>query len=110
MELALEGQEITSTAEIETKGGDVIAAVAKDPGAIGFVALHDEAQGGVKTLSIDGAPMAETTMLTGRYPLVRPLYYVTRGKPGALETSFIEFATSADGQALIQEAGALRVY
>lgn len=107
-ELALEGNDVTSAAEIMSSAEDLMAAVAKTPGAIGYVALHD-VNAKVKLLSVDGVPMSDSTILSGRYPYARPLYYVTKGAPSPLEGRFIEFAVSPEGQAIIEQVGALRV-
>lgn len=108
VELALDGNDVTHQATVAKEATDIVEAVAKDPAAIGYVALHD-VDPAVKVSAIDGVPMSETTLLSGRYPYSRPLYYITKGEPSALEARFIEFATSPQGQAVIEKAGALRV-
>lgn len=109
IELALDGNDITDQAIVLNESSDIVARVAADPAAIGYLALHDSGGGG-KVLSVDGVAMNDATILSGRYPYTRPLYYVTKGAPNPLVAQFLNFATSQEGQAVIEKAGALRVH
>jgi len=108
IELALDGNDITDQAIVLNESSDIVAKVAADPAAIGYLALHDSGNGG-KVLSVDGVPMNDVTILSGRYPFTRPLYYVTKGEPTPLVERFLQYATSPEGQSVIEKAGALRV-
>ncbi len=91
----------------------VVAAVADDPGGIGFSAFHYQAAG-TKALALsDGAGViaqpVERDVASGRYPLDRPLYlYVNResGQPlPALVKEFLTFVLSREGQEIVAGEG-----
>jgi phosphate transport system substrate-binding protein len=107
-ELALGGEGVVASARRVPSPEAMIAAVAADPDAIGFVGLHGLSPE-VKALSIDGVPMNEATILSSRYPLTRSLNLVTEIDAEGAGREFVEFAASPQGQALIEKSGAMRV-
>jgi phosphate transport system substrate-binding protein len=72
------------------------------------------ATGQVRPLSIkldDGtttSPVA-AEIVSGRYPMARPLYFVTNGAPGGQAKTFIDFVLSPRGQELVKKHGYLRL-
>jgi phosphate transport system substrate-binding protein len=108
-EIVLGGAKVTASARETKRTADLLAAVAADRDAIGFVGLHG-ITGAVKALTIDGVPATDATILSSRYPLVRSLNLVEEGEEtGEPKRLFVEFATGPDGQALMEKAGAVRV-
>ena len=108
-EIVLSGAKVAATARETKKTADLVAAVAADRDAIGFVGLHGLTDT-VKALTIDGVPVTDATILSSRYPLVRSLNLVEEGEEtGEPKRLFVEFATGPDGQALMEKAGAVRV-
>lgn len=99
-EYSPEMRQLNGTAEI-------VEAVAKDPTGVGYVAagyLKDAR--GVKAVKIAGqAPEDEAAVLAGRYPLARPLYQFTNGKPTGVLKDFLAFEASDAGQAIVKEMG-----
>lgn len=87
----------------------LVAAVAKDEGAIGFVGLPYVKQ--TKPLAIqDGATRAVLptafAIATEDYPLARRLFFYTPPTPKTpLARELVEFALSDEGQAVVSEAG-----
>jgi phosphate transport system substrate-binding protein len=61
--------------------------------------------GELKALRIGGVPAAEAEVQEGRYPLVRPFLFVTKGRPGAEAQRFIDYVLSAEGQRRLKEEG-----
>lgn len=55
----------------------------------------------VKVIKIDGVLPNRHNVAAGAYPLIKPLLLVTRGKPAGKLALFINFAKSAEGQAII---------
>lgn len=106
-ELALGGEAVTATARRVTGPEEMIAAVAGDPDAIGFVGLHGLSPE-VKALSVGGVAMTEATILSSRYPLTRPLNLVTEIDAEGPARDFVDFALGPEGQALIEKSGAVR--
>jgi phosphate transport system substrate-binding protein len=80
--------------------------VAKDPNAIGFVGLpfvHP-----ANSVSVDGRIPDESSVRLEEYAFTRRLYlYRHPHRPGEAELTgeFIEFALSAEGQRVVQQAG-----
>lgn len=96
-------QELTST-------GAVIEAVKSNPSAIGYASLSAvEGQEGIKALTVGGVECTEENVQNGSYEIQRPFLMVTNGaselSPAA--QAFLDFATSADADELIREAGAV---
>ena len=96
-------QELTST-------GAVIAAVAANPNAFGYVSLASVDEK-VKTLTIDDVQPTEATVLDGTYPIQRPFVFVLSNSKelSAQAQAFVDFATSTDASELIANAGAVPV-
>ena len=107
-ELVLGGEKVAASTRSAASAAEMIAAVAADPDAIGFVGLHGLSPE-VKALSIDGVPVTETTILSSRYPLVRSLNLVTEIDAEGPKRQFVDFAAGPEGQAIIEKAGAVRV-
>jgi phosphate transport system substrate-binding protein len=86
----------------------VVNAVAREPKGIGYGGAAYAK--GVKELKVVGAdghgylPTAENVR-SGAYPLSRPLFMYTRGKPQGAAKAFIEFCLSAEGQAIATQVG-----
>jgi len=102
-------KEITGRATVQEGNPKVRAAVAKDPAAIGFLSLGfiDPT---VKPLKINGVEPTIDNVLAGRYPIVRNLYLITKGKPSPAELMFIGFVLSAEGQRIVAELGYIPLY
>lgn len=81
--------------------------VATNPSAIGYVGMGYVNPAKHKHLFIAkdaGAKYVEPTpanVLNGTYPVARPLYFYTPGKPSAEVQAFIDFVLSKEGQAIV---------
>ncbi|MDI3540093.1 MAG: phosphate transport system substrate-binding protein, partial [Methanolobus sp.] len=88
--------------------GGIVQEVSRNKGAIGYIgfAYLDES---VKPLALDGGEgfveATEQNILSGDYPLSRPLYYYTNGEPQGAVKDFIDFVLSPTGQAIVSEIG-----
>ena len=94
-------QELTST-------GDVIAAVASNPNAIGYASLS-ALKDTVKALTVDGIAPTEATVKDGSYKVQRPFVLVTKknAKLSDAAQKFFDFITSEDAVTIINNAGAV---
>lgn len=72
--------------------------------AIGFISFG-YIDNTVKALAIDGVEATEENAKNGTYPIVRPLYFLTKEAPAGLVKQFIDFCLSAEGQAVVAEEG-----
>ena len=55
----------------------------------------------VKILKLDGVSAGKKSLADGSYPLLRPLYLVTKGKPAGETKRFIDFVLSKEGQQIM---------
>ncbi|MGB0696654.1 MAG: substrate-binding domain-containing protein [Rhodospirillaceae bacterium] len=88
-------------AEVVTPDAKIVAQVARDPAAIGQISLaFIQGNDAVVALTIDGqaAEMSNTS-----YFVTRPLYLTTKGAPSGAAKDFIDWAVSAEGQAVVQK-------
>jgi phosphate transport system substrate-binding protein len=87
-----------------------ISAVAADPDAIGYVS-SGEAERNVKSgaairlVSVGGVTPTERNVITGNYPLTRPLSLVTRELPAGATKEFIDYCLSSKVVDLIERFG-----
>ncbi len=79
------------------------------PGSIGLLDVGaTQAQAlALKILTIDGVAPTEENVRSGRYPFVKGLAFVSAEQPEGRAKEFIDFVRSADGQAIIRQAGYL---
>lgn len=94
----------TEEAVIANSTEIVLSNVASDPNAIGYVSLgslSDE----VKALKIDGAEATVENIKSGTYKISRPFNIATNGTPSDATQDFINFILSAEGQAVVEDAG-----
>ena len=94
-------QELTST-------GAVLAGVAANPNAFGYVSLAsvDET---VKMVTVDGVAASEETVKDGSYKIQRPFVFATKEgeELSAQAQAFYDFALSEEAAELIAAAGAV---
>ncbi len=84
--------------------------VSLDPYAIGYVSVgsldHAEKHGApLKVLPVDGIAPSQESILSGRYPYVRPLNLVTRGSPQGEALRFMEWIAGPTGQQAARDEG-----
>jgi phosphate transport system substrate-binding protein len=97
---------ISRRAIVEDSNGTVREIVAWDPNAIGYISLGLVTER-VRALALDGVVPGEAAIAEGRYKLVRPFLFVTKGAPEGLCRDFVDFVLSAEGQDLIRKEGLL---
>ncbi len=81
--LVLDGAKVRSDALMQASNQAVASTVADTAGAIGYVGLG-YVTSSVKALDIDGVKASKETVLTGKYPVARPLFMYTNGAPKGL--------------------------
>lgn len=107
-ELVMNKENISNQVIIQNATGAVKTTVAGDEKAIGFVSMAAINQD-VKTLKIDGIEASIANVKNGNYKISRPFLYLTKGQPQGLTKAFIDYVLSDEGQALMQEEGAISV-
>ncbi|WP_406670493.1 PstS family phosphate ABC transporter substrate-binding protein [Methanolobus sp. ZRKC4] len=104
----LEDEAYRQDALTQPSTGAIVQEVSQNEGAIGYIgfAYLDES---TKAISLDsGEGFVEATeenIISGDYPLARPLQYYTNGEPEGLTKEYIDFVMSPTGQAIVSEVG-----
>ncbi|MCK9264468.1 MAG: phosphate ABC transporter substrate-binding protein [Deltaproteobacteria bacterium] len=106
--LALEGLKVRPGALVTASNQVVNTTVAQTPGAIGYLG-YGYLSHRVKTMMVDGVRPSVETIRSGKYPLARPLYLYTDGKPAGEAKRYIDLLLSEEGQRLVQEQGFIPV-
>jgi len=107
-DLVMGGVKVMSRAIQLPANGAIKTAVASDTYAIGFISFG-YLDTSIKSLAIDGVAATEPNAKNGTYPIVRPLYFLTKEQPTGLVKDFIDFCLSPDGQAIVTQEGYISV-
>ena len=99
---------IKADAILQNSNGFLKTAVSSDPQAIGFISMG-LVDSSVKALAINGVAATEENAKNGTYPIVRPLYFLTKTQPTGIVKDFIDFCTGPDGQKIVAEEGYITV-
>lgn len=96
----------------------IVEAIKRDVGGIGYVAVgyvvneKGEVMSGVKILNVakDGqseaySPVKMENVMSGKYPISRPLNQYLNGKPSGKLLDFIRFEISKEGQDVVRKEG-----
>ncbi|MEW6182648.1 MAG: phosphate ABC transporter substrate-binding protein [Bacillota bacterium] len=105
-DLVLRGQEFTGDARVVNSNVELREAVAKTPGAIGFVDAAN-LEGTVKTLKYDSVVCSRETITNGAYPLWALEHMYTKGEPKGAVEAYLEFMCSASFREKIKSRGFL---
>lgn len=99
----------------------IVEGVKADRSGIGYVGVGYTQQDGkvidgIAVLSIapkEGmdavSPLVEADVLSGKYPIARPLYHYFSGKPSGDLRAFIDFELSDAGQAILKDQGFYKI-
>lgn len=105
-ELLMKDKRIDKSALVQDSTGAVRQMVSQDPTAIGYISLG-QVDASVKALKIAGVEASEATIDAGKYTLVRPFLFVTKGPPEGQAKELIDWVLGPDGQALTRKEGLL---
>ena len=109
-EFVLDGEDLTVQAQVRKTRVEVLAFVRQNPDAFGCVATDEIGQlDDIVSLEIDNVAINRETILSGRYPFVRSLYFMTYGTARQQTLDFIALAESPLGQRIVDQAGFLPV-
>jgi phosphate transport system substrate-binding protein len=83
-------------------------AVAQDPYAIGYVSVgHIDTS--VAPVALDGVAPTLDNVKQGKYKVARGLYSNTKGDPGGLAKTFIDYLNSDEGRKIVAQKGFIPV-
>jgi len=103
IELALNKTgKIVATATPHNSNGLVSQAVAANKNAIGFISFGYIDVESARPVTIDGADATVDNAFAGKWPYVRPLETLTKGKASGLAAMYINFLRSPKGQEFLK--------
>ena len=97
-----------ATAEISNSTSVVIQSVAGNENAIGYISLGSLSSD-VKAVSVDGVEATVDNIVGGTYKVSRPFNIATKEDISDLAADFVSYIMSADGQAIIENKGYIKV-
>lgn len=99
-------KKMASSVEYVTSNPQAFARVQNTRGAIGYVG-YGFVQTGVKAITLDGIKPSRQTILSGKYPVSRPLFMFTNGYPtlGSMAHKFVTFHLTEEGQEVVEDKG-----
>jgi phosphate transport system substrate-binding protein len=102
----MKGGKMASSVEYVSTNPQAFARVKNTRGAIGYVGFGF-VQTSVKALTLDGIKPSKQTILTGKYPVSRPLFMFTNGYPklGSMAHKFVTFHLTERGQEVVEDKG-----
>jgi phosphate transport system substrate-binding protein len=102
-ELILKERPFTSREVVSAVVAQSDQQVSMFPGAITAVSLSMIDNQRARTVAVDGVEPVAANVQAGRYPLVKPLALVTRGRPQGALAKFIELAKGPRGQQILNK-------
>ena len=102
----MKSQKMASNVEQVSTNPQMFARVESTRGAIGYVGFGF-VKTGVKAVTLDGIKPSVQTILSGQYPVSRPLFMFTNGYPklGSMTQKFVSFYLTEEGQEVIEDKG-----
>jgi len=108
----LDGKNFRPDALLMTSTKAIATEIAKNPNAIGYGGeAYFRGRPGIKVLPVsrkaggEAVMPSDETVRNKSYPIARPLYMYTPGKPGGLAADFIKFTLSPEGQKIVGQVG-----
>jgi phosphate transport system substrate-binding protein len=101
-EKVLKGDRVRADALLVASNGQAVQTVSQNKFAIGYIGIGyiDKS---VKPLTVNGKSASANTVRDGSWPIARPLFMYTNGKPAGVIAKFIDFMFSKDGQKIVNE-------
>ena len=108
--LVMNKEEMGSKVEYVNSNPQAHSRVKTTIGAIGYVGIGF-LDSNVKALKVDGIMPSRQTIVTGQYPVARPLFMFTNGYPklGSMTYKFCTFYLTETGQEIIEAKGFIPV-
>jgi phosphate transport system substrate-binding protein len=101
-EKILKGDKVRPDALLVASNGQSVQTVAQNKFAIGYIGIGyiDKS---VKVLKVNGNSASAKSVRDGSWPVARPLFMYTNGKPAGVIAKFIDFMLSKEGQKIVNE-------
>jgi len=101
-EKVLKGDKVRADALLVASNGQAVQTVAQNRFAIGYIGIG-YVDKSIKVLSVNGKTATPASVRDNSWPIARPLFMYTNGKPAGTIAKFIDFVLSADGQKIVNE-------
>lgn len=102
-EKILKGDKVRPDALLVASNGQAVQTVAVNKYAIGYIGIG-YVDKSIKALKVNGAKASAKTVRDNSWPIARPLFMYTNGRPAGTIAKFINFMLSKDGQEIVSEA------
>ena len=101
-EKVLKGDKVRPDALLVASSGQAVQTVAQNRYAIGYIGIGyiDKS---IKAVKVNGKAVTGQGVRDGSWPIARPLFMYTNGKPAGTIAKFIDFMLSKDGQQIVNE-------
>ena len=93
---------LVAGANESTSTGAIIATVAGNPDAIGYISLGS-VNNTIKALAIGGVEASSANVVNGSYKIARPFIVLTGKNVHAESTAFVDWMLGSAGQAIVKE-------
>jgi len=103
-EKILHKTKVTPRAQIQESNASVVQSVSKNKFAIGYIGIG-YLKKTVRGIKVNGVEASTQTAKSGQYPIARPLFMFTDGKPVGIAGEFIRFLLSMEGQRIVKAQG-----
>ena len=103
--MVLKGEKIAGNVEYVGSNGAIRQRVMSTESAVGYVGLAFTE--GVKAVTVNGIAAVPATVINKTYPIARPLYMYTNGRPssGTPLDDFINLSNTVEGKKIIDDTG-----
>jgi phosphate transport system substrate-binding protein len=101
-EKVLKGDKVRADALLVASNGQAVQTVAQNKFAIGYIGIGYMDKS-VKGLKVGGKTATHASVRDGSWPIARPLFMYTNGKPAGTIAKFINFMLSKEGQKVVNE-------
>ena len=101
-EKILKDDRVRPDALLVASNGQAVQTVAQNKFAIGYIGIGyiDKT---VKVLNVNGKKATAGSIRDGSWPVARPLFMYTNGKPSGVIAKFLDFMLSKEGQKVVNE-------
>jgi phosphate transport system substrate-binding protein len=101
-EKILKGDKVRADALLVASNGQAVQTIANNKFAIGYIGIG-YVDKSVKMLKVNGLTAYARSVRDGSWPIARPLFMYTNGKPSGVIAKFIDFMLSKEGQKVVDE-------
>ena len=108
-ELVMGKTGIDDSTMVQDSNGSVKEVVATDPYAIGYISLG-VVDSKVKAVSVENVEPTAANIKAGKYRIVRPFLYLTKGEPSEAARPFMAYVLSKEGQQILKKEGLIPVH